>query len=548
MLAVVVFFALAMASIDFGEIDARTYPHLLRIEKGEGANGFHAALAALKGSGRTLLKNVALILPAVLTAMSTAFVFLTLLPIGRFHAFFAAVLYASSPLVLASSTSGVLLPETFALFFYTLSALLFLSSLRVPALALSAGLASLAAAILSPDFIYAALALFVAGLLHSALHKHFPLQPALLALPFLAFPALATLPQLSFSSTLDPWSLLTFGIAVFPLVRSGRIEREEVFFGVLALLSLILAWHARALAPTGLALAAGFAAGSAFTSQRHPLTGLAVLAFFVFLSITTAFVEPARALALATVLTVLIALGAWMYREKVPPFYAISLAMLLALFHGLLAAQFSKQAIGPETKAAIAWSANLPSGARVALWGDETAFEFESGLRALGDRNALARYLLSNATTTELARAGVTHLIIPFSVFDDFGALREAARSTARLDAFAPTGQYVVLGNRLYAVFSSKTGWMFYPADPDTGNLIEGEILLESGGSLPTGRLLLLKASNTSGLAPADRFIYPRAGLEINLLKLFFPDSFGKAAGVRELSREQGLLILEVSE
>ncbi|MEM3030782.1 MAG: hypothetical protein QXH27_03550 [Candidatus Micrarchaeia archaeon] len=559
LLAIVIAFAFAIVLIGFGKIDARTYPHLLLIESGSRATAFHATLAALKesagGDGKAFLKSAASMLPVALAALSTAFVFLALLPAGRFHAFFAAVLYASSPLLLASSSSGVLLPETLGLFFSALATLLLLSSFRLhAALALPAGFCALAAALFDPEFFYAGLALLAASALRSSMgaSRGEPvvsfLQPLFFLLP-LAFGALAPLPPLSLFRLPSSWAILMFGLAAFPTARLGRIVEEEVFFGSLALFSLALSSYSGALAPVGLALAAGFAAGSTFSAERRPAAGLVLLAFLVFLSVLTAFIDPARSLAFSFVLAALVALVAWMYREKralaAAAFYAVSLAVLLALSHGLLAAQFSKQDVGPDTRAAIAWASNLPAGATVALWGDEAAFEFESGLRVLGDKPALARYLLSNASAAELAGAGVSHIIIPFSVFDDFGVLREAAGSPARIDAFAPTGRYTQ--DLLYAEFSSSSGRMFYPTDPDTGNLIEGEAILEAGGGIPTGRLLLLKASNASGFASSDRFVYPRSGLEANLLKLFFPENFGRAAGVRERARENGLLVLEVA-
>jgi len=557
LLLLIAVFAFSLSSIGYGRIDARTYQHLLAEDN---ATPFHSALVWLRTafadsvSGKELSRSIAALLPPSLAAASASLLFLALLPLGRFPSFAAALLYASSPFLLSNSLTGILLPETAGLFLFSISASLFLLSLRHPALALPAGLSSLLASLFFQPFIYAALALLAAealslsaALLRGNLLRR-SIQPLLFLLPLLAFPAFAPLPELSLSGTPSPWALLAFGIAFCPLASSRRTLEENILPASLALLSLALSFSHSALALPGLALGAGFGLREGLSQERASGSWLILLIFFLFLSLLTPFLDPARTLALSAILTALAGVGLWMYSEKkalsAAAFYVLSLALLLASFHGLFAAQLIRQELRPETMAAFHIAASLPRNATVALPWDGQAFEFETGLPVLRDRAVLARYLLSNASASLLASKGVTHIILPMSVFDSFAELRELAGSGARIDSFAPTGRYVISGNNLYAEFSSPQGTrMYYPAEPETGNLVEGDVLFEDAGAVPSGRLLLLKVSNASGFSTSDRFIYPRSGFEANLLKLFFPENFGKAEGVREISREGGLLL-----
>ncbi|MDO8340165.1 MAG: hypothetical protein Q7T16_05925 [Candidatus Burarchaeum sp.] len=541
----------------------RPYLSLDSFQYASGLRAFESGQAPAAGSGQTFFYMLSSPLVGLTTfqyfgpllgALSILLLYFALRhSFGSTPSFFACAILAASPAFTSFSSSGTYLPSSLAFFLFSLGAYALLSSenKKAPVLALVGGLALAVAAFVSLDSLLLS-GILALSLAAQALYDHLAKREAYLVAPALALAgviaglAVAGIPTLSSESSFNTvlfglLALLPFALSALAVALLGLQKSEKgphAFAACAILLSAIAAFFSPYAALFGAVLACAY--GLSWALGEHEgqkaemlFLGLQVFAVIFPLLYIYAFGE-VRSFAFAIFVGAVAALALKLYEDnkgsfKVAVYLLALFALFLSLALGALLTQTQYKEAHADVAVALEWAAqNMPSGSVIAGFGLADQISYFAHGAALNDDALIARFLLTNATSSEFAQKGVDYLVVDARSFEDLSSLREASgENSVRMDAFSFGGlsRDQATGN-IYAIFFSPDAQLLAPFDQQSGRLIGYTYTLRraTGESfeISSSRVLVLKYNDSEGLQTLDRIIYPGESHTTNLFKLYF--------------------------
>ena len=262
--------------------------------------------------------------------------------------------------------------------------------------------------------------------------------------------------------------------------------------------------------------------------ERLAIAIFAIVLFFTSFEFGQGFLSLEQSLLAAFLVAATSVFIASLYGERRITTYIAFSVILFSLFSSVgAAALLSLQkvdSIGSGVDETVNWVGDsLPENASIWSFRISPMVEFMTGRRGYLNDSEFARFMLSNESPDVLKGMNVTHVIIDASIFDDMNGLKELANnSRVRIDSFRLFRYEMDQNNNVYAVFVSSDGKLvFAPADPATGNLIDGNVIIAAGEqrrTVPLRELLL---------AGRYRLVYPQDNYQVNLFMMFFEDVNG---------------------
>jgi hypothetical protein len=326
--------------------------------------------------------------------------------------------------------------------------------------------------------------------------------------------------------------LMIVGIVAFVAMLAGR-HKCKSSFGFFAasifVLSMLLSLFDIFPSSFGVALFSAFALDEllAVKDQKLALAMFSVVLFFVSFEFSQTFLSLEQSVLASLLVAATSVFIASLYMERRIVAYITFSVMALLLFSSvsvaaLTASQYVDR-VGSNTDSMLEWAnEDLPDNASIWAFGISPLIEFTTGRRSYANDTEFARFMLSNESVAGLREKNITNIVIDASLFDSIEALKIIANNTkVRIDSFRFFNYGTAAGN-LYAVFVSRDGkaaWV--PADPASGGLIDGDVIIIAGeGSrvVPLKKFLIIGNS---------RIIYPQDNYRVNLFVMFFEDVAG---------------------
>lgn len=573
--------SVALLSLGVGNfLTGESYSNALRIEaiaKGEPAANagiFHqfaafayARAAAFSGAQEFdvgLLVLVLKLIPGLAALAAGIGAYFMLRGIfGREVAAAGAILLACSLSLVPWGISGIVMPEPFGLALFVCGAAFALQAVGKGDWRYAPGAVLMGVAFLAWNGALLAYAAFAAGLVAQAAYNEarkgrdagFLRAAAIsVALPLLFIPlaSLSGLPGEFSAAVALKEHFLIFPLLLLALLLAiikawGRLGVEEWD-------ALALGMFAGSLAVAGfspLAALPGFAVAACVALRELPRIArgknAAALVFgaaaaFAAMIFLLGMMDPAAAVLFAVLAGVAGGFIASMYSgARLGEYAQVTVAAVLLLTSvsaAVMLAHYQPEPVNAETGAALAWvKANAEPGAKIAGAGSADAFAFISQREAENDTDFVARWLLSNASASELGARGIGYLVLDAGAFDGIEDLKNrSGRSDVKIDSYLFMGfQRDPETGATYAAFYSYSGRFAYlPVESNGVFIQEGDaIIIESGGAarkVPVARFVALKDAD----GRVARLIYPIENYNVNLFSAYFGSVSGLAKAYPE--------------
>ncbi|MCK4714617.1 MAG: glycosyltransferase family 39 protein, partial [Candidatus Aenigmarchaeota archaeon] len=444
----------------------RPYPSIESFDYATGLRAFEAGVSEgtpfhMLSSSIVALTSMALFAP-VLGTLAILFIYLALRArFGSTPALIAAAILASLPAFTLFFSAGIYTPLALAFLLFAIGAYLLLNSeqARNPGRAALGALLLAAAALVSPASLFLssllALSLGVQAAYDRLAKRDAYLPTAALALAGMVIGIiLAGLPELSAEPGLQTALISLF--AVLPLALPGLaialIYSYKGRAGIhamaasLVLLSVVAAPYSLYAALFGAAFACAYALKWALREESEPklemlFMGLSTFAILFPLLYIYDFGE-IRALSFALFLGAIAALSLKFYEGRGAFRAAAYTLALFALFSSLIAGPFLAQAqykeVNSDVVLGLEWAnLNTPPDAVMTGFGIADQIAYFSERQAFDDDALIARFLLTNMSSSMLLQNGIDYLIVDARSFDDLTPLRNASGELGvRMDSF----------------------------------------------------------------------------------------------------------------
>ena len=327
--------------------------------------------------------------------------------------------------------------------------------------------------------------------------------------------------------------LVIVGIVAFAAWVIGRHKCRagfELFIASFFVFSVIVGVYDVFSPAFGVAIFSAFALEEmiGLKDERLAIAIFAIALFFTSFEFSHSLLSTEQALLasfLAAATTVFIAS---LYRERRITAYLVFSIVLFSLFSSIgAAALLSMQKMDSITSGVdetTNWvGESLPQNAEIWAYRISPMVEFNTGRKGYLNDTEFARFMLSNDSVDVLKGKNITHVIIDVSLFDDIETLKALANnSKVRIDSFRFFRYETDQQGSIYAAFVSRDGrFAFAQADPTSGNLLEGNVVIAGGDSrrvVPLSKFLV---------AGRNRLVYPQDNYRVNIFMMFFEDISG---------------------
>jgi len=359
---------------------------------------------------------------------------------------------------------------------------------------------------------------------------------AVFILSYLAFPQQSIFKEQSWGNLqihILNVPLVIVGIVAFAAWLIGRHKCKAGFGCFIAsffIFSAIIGLYDVFLPSLGVAIFSAFALEEivGLKDERLAIAVFAIALFFTSFEFSQGFLSMEQSLLASFLVAATSVFIASLYRERRVTSYLAFSIVFFSLFSSIgAAALLSMQKVDGVSSGvdeSMRWmGGNLPQNAEIWAYRIPPMVEFTMGRKGYVNDTEFARFMLSNDSAGVLKSMNVTHIIVDASLFDNIERLKVLANnSKVRIDSFRFFRYELDEQKNVYAVFVTSDGRLaFAQADPTSGNLIEGNVIIAGGESR---RVVPLSRFLTAG---RNRLVYPQDNYKVNLFMMFFEDVNG---------------------